>query len=105
MHETQTSHGISLTLDHLVLTGSKTLFYFKESPQSNANDTVISSITINGQNQEIQGSITRENGGQAIDLSLLDKPGSWTLQFNLDIFGKTGSHTQVTWTFHFTVTA
>jgi hypothetical protein len=105
VHKTQTSHGISLTLDHLVLTGSKTLFYFKESPQSNANDTVISSITINGQNQEIQGSITREDGGQAIDLSLLDKPGFWTLQFSLDIFGKTGNHTQVTWTFHFTVTA
>jgi hypothetical protein len=105
VHKTQTSHGISLTLDHLVLTGSKTLFYFQESPQFNANDTVISSITINGQNQEIQGSISRENGGQAIDLSLLDKPGSWMLQFSLDIFGKTGSHTQVTWTFHFTVTA
>lgn len=100
--QTMTSKGFALTLDHVAFTIGGTFLYFK-TPQPSVSDVFLNSLSING--QQVAG--VRDTAGGLpplviqITLSLLNKPGSWTVQV---MEGRTGNQADgVAWTFHFTV--
>lgn len=109
VHQTQTVHGMELTLDHIMLINTETLFYFTplHSQTYRSIEVNIASITINGQKQTLQGtgnSISGPYSGVSLDMSFLDKPGSWTVRVQLGAEEQHGGTTNLgIWTFHFTV--
>lgn len=105
VHQTQTVKGVKLTLDHLVLNNTETIFYFTVSPRTHVYEADINSITINGENQwNGGGNPGVSDEGESLDLVLLDKPGSWTVQVRLGAAERHGGTTDLgTVTFHFTV--
>lgn len=111
--QTVTSQGISLTLDHLRITGSTTSICLSMS-QAARNDQMLSAtISINGQqltddsDRPVQAlprgdSICGSSTALTLYQALLNRPGSWTVQVTLAPIG-IAKGTRTTWTFHFTV--
>lgn len=119
--QTVTGQGYTLTLDHLVLTGSVIAFTFAfKNPNhgSYPDLTKVQTITINSQQQIIAPGFSEEFGvrnsgvGGHIELyqSLLDQSGTWTVTLAL-VKVAPASSGHVTWTtllagtFTFTVPA
>ena len=80
-------------------------YYRRRSNQQTIPLEVIAETADEREKQIYSGVVNSDNGAQAFDLSLLDKPGFWTVQANLVVLDKTGVSTLATWTIQFTVPA
>lgn len=107
LHQTRTSHGIALTLDHLVLTESTATAYFTSSSSAQYG-LFVHAISINGQQLAPinAGSSGNWNGpgsfAMMLHQSLLNQPGTWVIPVRQLL---PGGGSQVSWTFSFTVQA
>jgi hypothetical protein len=105
VYQTRTSHGIALTLDHLVLTESTATAYFKSSSSAQYS-LFVRSISINGQQLAAVNAGSSgywEGPGTFIvtfHQSLLNQPGTWMIPVQqLTPGGMSAIH----WIFSFTV--
>jgi len=107
VNQTLTNQGISLTLDHLVLTESAVSITYDESrlPQGYSLLGNGPTLTINGEVLPQTSTTLRSKQAQlvtiVISLSLLDRPGSWEIAFV--VVQGTRPLFDTPWIFHFTV--
>lgn len=107
VHQTRTSHGIALTLDHLVLTESMATAYFTSSSSAQYS-LFVHALSINGQQLASinAGSSGYGKGSSPFVMrfhqSLLNQPGTWVIPVHQLLLG---ASSQVSWTFSFTVQA
>lgn len=104
VHQTRTSHGIALTLDHLVLTESAATAYFTSSSSAQYG-LFVHAISINGQQLASinAGSSNWKGPGTFLMMfqqSLLNQPGTWVIPVRQLL---PGAGSPVSWTFSFTV--
>lgn len=105
VHQTLTSHGVALTLDHLILAGSTATAYFKSSSSAQYG-LFVRAISINGQQlADVNAGSTGfwEGPGTFImnlHQSLLNQPGTWMIPVQQITPGGTSA---IHWTFSFTV--
>jgi len=104
VNQTITSNGVSLTLDHLVLTESTANIYLKVS-QPQKTTLAVRSMTVNGQQMTnlSSGGVGSAGASWILDQALLDRPGSWTIEMESLPTPLNPGGVCATWTFHFTV--
>lgn len=111
VEQTATGNGYTLTLDHLILTGSvaNLAYSYTNAPQSNSEylDVKIQKLTINGQFIPIGAGLSG-SGKFPLYQSLLDQPGTWTvtmalIKMNIAVGSGSTFSTLLTGVFTFTV--